>query len=153
MRIYIALTCEFGRNAFGNYAVQFNSGLFWCNSCLQTSWISLAFICPCIANIFAAYSQQNATFHNLFIYVRRFTCFKRVFRPSSGAQSSTYSVRYLSDQYCCLPLAWSEWNCRASYRNTKIVKRSILLVIRCEYVKFSQRLLILQNTGTRNKWI
>ena len=29
---------------------------------------------PCI---FAAYNQQDATFHNLFISVRRFTCFRR----------------------------------------------------------------------------
>jgi len=60
----------------------------------------LTFICPCIANIFAAYKQQDATFHNLFISVRCSTCFRRFFRPSSGAQNCTYSVRYLSDQQC-----------------------------------------------------
>ena len=58
---------------------------------------SLTFIGPCIANIFAKYNQQDATFHNLFISVRRSTCFRRVFRPSSGAQNYTYSVRYLSE--------------------------------------------------------
>jgi len=42
----------------------------------------------------------------LFIYVRRCACFRRGFRPSSGAQNCTYSVRYLSDQYCYLLLAW-----------------------------------------------
>ena len=52
--------------------------------------------------IFAAYNQQDATFHNLFISVRCSTCFRRVFRPSSGAQNWTYSVRYLSDQYLTL---------------------------------------------------
>jgi len=150
---YIALTCAIWRNAFGKYAVQFNSGLFWCNSCSQTSWIPLTFICPCIANILAAFSQQDAKFHSLFISVRRSTCSRRVFRPSSGAQNCTYSVGYLSDQYCYLLLAWSEWKYRASYRNKEIVKRCILLAIRCEYVKFSQRLPILQNTGTRNKLI
>jgi len=46
---------------------------------------------------FAEYNQQDATFLNLFIYVRRSTCFRRFFRPSSGAQNCTYSVRYLSD--------------------------------------------------------
>ena len=39
--------------------------------------INLAFIGPCIANIFAEYNQQDVTFHNLFIYVRRSTCFRR----------------------------------------------------------------------------
>ena len=46
---------------------------------------------------FAAYNQQDATFHNLFMSVRRSTCFRRFFRPSSGAQNCTYSVRYLLD--------------------------------------------------------
>jgi len=47
-------------------------------------------------------SQQGATFHNFAISVRRFTCFRRFFRPSSGAQNCTYSVKYLSDQYLTL---------------------------------------------------
>jgi len=45
-------------------------------------------------------------FSNLFISVRRSTCFRRGFRPSSGAQNCTYSVRQLSDHYCYLLLAW-----------------------------------------------
>jgi len=65
----------------------------------------LIFICPCVANIFAAYNQQDATFHNLFISIRRSTCFRRFFRPSSGAQNCVYNVRYLSDRYCYLLLA------------------------------------------------
>ena len=48
------------------------------------------------------YNQRDATFLNLFISLRRSTCFRRVFRPSSGAQNCTYSVRYLSDRYCSL---------------------------------------------------
>ena len=60
------------------------------------NWTSIG---PCIANIFADYNQQDATFHNLFIPVRRSTCFRRVFRPSSGAQNCVYSVRYMSEQY------------------------------------------------------
>ena len=32
--------------------------------------------------------------------------FQTVFRPSSGAKNCTHSVRYLSDQYCYLLLAW-----------------------------------------------
>ena len=59
-----------------------------------------------VSLFFAEHNQQDATFLNLFISVRRSTCFRRVFRPSSGAQNCTYSVRYLSDQYCYLLLAW-----------------------------------------------
>ena len=56
----------------------------------------LTFICPSIANIFAAYNQQDATFHNLFISVRRSTCFRRFFLPSSGAQNCTHSLARLA---------------------------------------------------------
>jgi len=97
------------------------------------SVLNLTFIGPCIANIFAEYNQQDATFHNLFISVRRCACFRRVFRPSSGAQNCTYSVRYLSDHYCYLLLAWP-----ASSRNKQIVKRCILLVALCECI-YSRR--------------
>ena len=63
--------------------------------------VFLTFIGPCIADIFAEY-KQDATFLNLFISVRRSTCFRWGFRPSSGAQNLTYSVRYLSDQHLML---------------------------------------------------
>jgi len=33
---------------------------------------------------------------------RHSTCFRRVFRPSSGFQDCTYSNRHLSNRYCCL---------------------------------------------------
>ena len=62
-------------------------------------------------DVFAEYNQHGATFHNLFFSVRRLTCFGRFLRPSSGAQNCTYSVTYLSDQYCYLLLAWPGWNC------------------------------------------
>jgi len=62
-------------------------------------------LCLCIANIFAEYNQQDATFHNFFISVRRSTFFRRFFHPPSGAENCTYSVRYLSDRSCYLPLA------------------------------------------------
>ena len=64
--------------------------------------LNLTSIRPCIANIFAEYNQQDATFHSLFISVRRSTCFRWVFRPSSGAQNCTYRVRYWSDKYLTL---------------------------------------------------
>jgi hypothetical protein len=65
--------------------------------------VYLTFIGPCIANIFAQYNQQDATYHNLFISVRRCTCFRRVFRPSSGVQNCTYSVRPLLLPAATLP--------------------------------------------------
>jgi len=52
--------------------------------------------------IFAEYNQQAAKFLNLFFSLRYSTCFRRFFRPSSGAQNCTYRVRYLSDQYLTL---------------------------------------------------
>jgi len=55
--------------------------------------LNLTFLCPCIANTFAECNQQDATFHNLFISVRHSMCFRRFFRPSSGAQNCTYSIR------------------------------------------------------------
>jgi len=47
--------------------------------------LNLTFTGPCIANIFAEYNQQDAKFLNLFISLTCSTCFRRVFRPSSGA--------------------------------------------------------------------
>jgi len=44
---------------------------------------------------YSEYNQQDATFLNLLISVRRSACSRRVFRPSSGAQNCTYSVRHL----------------------------------------------------------
>jgi len=61
----------------------------------------------CIANIFVEYNHQDAAFLNLFISVICSTCFRQFFRPSSGAQNCIYSVRYLSEQYCCLLSAGS----------------------------------------------
>jgi len=40
--------------------------------------LNLTIISPCIVNIFAEHNQQDATFLNLFISVRRCTCFRRV---------------------------------------------------------------------------
>ena len=62
----------------------------------------LTFIGRCIANIFAAYNQQDATFHNLFVSVRRSTWFIRFFRPSTGTQHCTYGVKYWADKYLTL---------------------------------------------------
>jgi len=82
----------------------------------QLTDINLTSIGPCIANIFTQYNHQDATFLNLFISVRRSTCFRRVFRPASGAQNCTYRFRYLSHHYCYLLLASGAQNCTYSVR-------------------------------------
>jgi len=47
-------------------------------------------------------NEQDATFHNLFISVRRSTCFRRFFRPSSGAQNCVrYRVCQTIIATCC----------------------------------------------------
>ena len=55
---------------------------------------NLTFVCPCIANVFPKWNQQNATFRDLFISTKCSTCFRRFLRPSSGAHNCTYSCRY-----------------------------------------------------------
>jgi len=42
------------------------------------------------------------------VYICKTLCMFQTgfFRPSSGAQNCTYSVRYLSDRYCYLLVAW-----------------------------------------------
>jgi len=56
---------------------------------------------------FATYNQQDAMFHNLFISVRRSTCFRRVFRPALGTQNCTYSVMYWSNKGLTLYVQFS----------------------------------------------
>ena len=53
-----------------------------------------------------------------FISVRLCTCFRGVFRPSSGAQNCTYSVRHLSDRYYYLLRAWMGWNFQKDWANS-----------------------------------
>ena len=69
---------------------------------MQNSYIKL----PYTHDYKPTHSQSSTNkmqrFSNLFISARRSTCFRRFFRPSSGAQNCTYSVRYLSDQYLTL---------------------------------------------------
>jgi len=65
-------------------------------------FLNLTSVGPCIDNIFAEYNQHDVTFHNFFISTRRSTCFRRVFRPSSGAHNCTHSGRYWSDKYLTL---------------------------------------------------
>ena len=73
------------------------------------SWVLIIFFFCCRHSLNQRYSQSTTNkmqrFSNLFISVRRSTCFRRFYRPSSGAQNCTYSIRHLSDRYCYLLLA------------------------------------------------
>jgi len=99
----------------------------------------LTFKGPRIANIFSEYNQQDATFHNVFISVRRSTCFRRVFRPSSGAQKCIYSVRHLSDRYCYLLLAFH--NLFISVRRSTCFRRVFRLSSGAQKCTYSDRYL------------
>jgi hypothetical protein len=71
--------------------------------------LHLIFVVPCIFNVFPKCNQQDATFLNLFISIKRSTCFRQFLRPSSGAQT-TYSFWYLSNltaATCCYH-GWDE---------------------------------------------
>ena len=66
--------------------------------------MSLTFIGPCIANIFAEYNQQDATFHNFFISVRRSYMFQMVF-PSIIRSSKLHIQRQAFVRPILLPAA------------------------------------------------
>jgi len=104
----------------------------------------LTFIGPCIANVFAEYNQQDATFLNLFIYGRRRYMFQTVF-PSIIRSSKLHIQRQvfvrpvlLPDAQCAVLSSWwwtekSSETCSASYRNKEIEKVASFLVVLCEY--------------------
>jgi hypothetical protein len=103
------------------------------------------------------YNQQDATLHNVFISVKCCTPFRRVLRPSSGAQNCIHSIGYLpgltaalgcrgrvgtgsskawqvSDAVCTVLSSWllaedPPETRRSFHRNKYIVLRCILLVI------------------------
>ena len=80
-----------------------------------------------LANIFVEYNQQNVSFHNFLISVRRFTCFKRVF-PSIIRSSKLHIQRQGFFRPLLLPAA-SQANSRWLYCETLHC-----LVLLCVYV-------------------
>jgi len=74
----------------------FNDTVSYADYTVTNDWMS-------VSNVFSGYNHQDANFLNLFISVRRSTCFRRVFSPSSGAQNCTYSVRHCQSitATCC----------------------------------------------------
>ena len=67
----------------------------------ENKLLRLTFTCPCIANIFLEYNQQDATILNLFISVRRSTCFRRF----SVHHQEHRTAHTASDRYCYLLLS------------------------------------------------
>ena len=63
------------------------------------------------------------------------TCFGRVFRPSSGAQNCTHSVRYLSYQYCYLLLSWPGYMYMFQTGFPSIIRSSKLHIQRQVFVR------------------
>jgi hypothetical protein len=55
------------------------------------------------------YNQQGATLHNVFISVKFSTCFRRVLRPSSGAQNCIHSIGYLPGSTAACPTLPRQW--------------------------------------------
>ena len=58
------------------------------------------------------YIQQDATLHSLFIPGNCSICFGWYPTPIiRSAYNCIYSIWYLSQRYCYLPLSWKIWNC------------------------------------------
>jgi len=48
--------------------------------------------------------------YNLLYYYQRSTCFRRYFRPSSGAYKTVFATLGIVMLFCPLPLVWMGWN-------------------------------------------
>jgi hypothetical protein len=53
--------------------------------------INLTFIGPCIVNVFPSITNKIELYDS-FISAKCSTCFRRILRPSSGAQNCAYSI-------------------------------------------------------------
>ena len=57
------------------------------------------------------YFQQDATLHSLFISGKLLYMFRMVSPPIiRSTHNCIYSIWYLSNHYCYLPLLWKSWN-------------------------------------------
>ena len=57
------------------------------------------------------YFQQDATLHTLFISGKLLYMFRVVSPPNiRSTHNCIYSIWYLSNRYCYLPLLWKSWN-------------------------------------------
>ena len=65
----------------------------------------LTFNVPCIVNEFQSMTNKMQRY-KVFISVNCSTCIGWIPHPSSGAQHCIYSIWYLWNRYCYLPLSW-----------------------------------------------
>ena len=73
--------------------------------------LHLTFSGPCIVSILLVYFQQDATLHSLFISGELLYMFREVSPPViRSTYNCIYSIWYLSNRYCYLPLLWKSWN-------------------------------------------
>ena len=74
--------------------------------------MNLTFKGPCIVSIFLLiYFQQDATLYSLLISGKLLYVFRVVSPPNiRSTHSCIYSIWYLSNHYCYLPLLWMSWN-------------------------------------------
>ena len=78
---------------------------------LATTLLHLTFRGSCIVTIFLLiYFQQDATLHILFISGKLIYMFRVVSPPIiRSTHNCIYSIWYLSNRYCYLPLLWKSW--------------------------------------------
>jgi hypothetical protein len=60
------------------------------------------------------YNQQDATSYKIIYCCQCSTCFRRFFRPSSGAQT-VYTTSSICQACFLLPLAWVSWHCQLTH--------------------------------------
>jgi len=57
------------------------------------------------------YISNKMQRYTLYLFLKNCsTCFGWYLHPSSGAHNCIYSIWYLSNRYCYLPLLWKSWN-------------------------------------------
>jgi len=74
------------------------------------------------------YIQQDATLHSLFISGNYSTRFGLYLHQSSGAHNCMYSIWYLSNRYCYLPLSWKSWKWTDTLRHSRFSYRFLLKI-------------------------
>ena len=86
-------------------------------------------------NVLRSTTNKMKRFSNLFISVRRSTCFRRFFRSSSGAQNWKLYVQF------CAPDDGRKNRLKHVERLTEInkfEKRCVLMVVLCDYINHAR---------------
>jgi hypothetical protein len=73
------------------------------------------------------YNQQDATLYNILYCSQCSTCFRRVFCPSSGAQT-VYTASGMCQACLLLPLAWVSWQCKLDTYQMLYIQFELLMM-------------------------